>query len=129
MKLSKIIYTAVGFLSLALGAIGVVLPILPTVPFLMLSAFCFAKSSEKLNAWFKQTKIYKNNLESYVCGEGMTLKTKIKILLTVTCLMAVGFAVMFSKKVYVGCITLSIVWLVHILYFTFAIKTIPIQND
>ena len=129
MKLSKVIYTAIGFLSLALGAIGVVLPILPTVPFLMLSAFCFAKSSEKLNAWFRQTKIYKNNLESYVRGEGMTQKTKIKILLTVTCLMAVGFAVMFSKKVYVGCITLSIVWLVHILYFTFAIKTIPIQND
>lgn len=62
MKLSKIIYTIIGCLSLALGSVGAVLPILPTVPFLMLSALCFAKSSEKLNAWFKQTKIYKNNL-------------------------------------------------------------------
>ena len=91
MKLSKIIYTIIGCLSLALGSVGAVLPILPTVPFLMLSALCFAKSSEKLNTWFKQTKIYKNNLESYVRGEGMTMRTKTKILLTVTALMAVGF--------------------------------------
>lgn len=129
MKLSKIIYTIIGCLSLALGSVGAVLSILPTVPFLMLSALCFAKSSEKLNAWFKQTKIYKNNLESYVRGEGMTMRTKTKILLTVTALMAVAFVVMLSKKVYIGCIALSIVWLVHILYFTLAIKTIPIQND
>ena len=129
MKLSKIIYTIIGCLLLALGSVGAVLPILPTVPFLMLSALCFAKSSEKLNTWFKQTKIYKNNLESYVRGEGMTMRTKTKILLTVTALMAVGFVVMLSKKVYIGCILLLIVWLVHILYFTFAIKTIPIQND
>lgn len=129
MKLSKIIYTIIGCLSLALGSVGAVLPILPTVPFLMLSALCFAKSSEKLNVWFKQTKIYKNNLESYVRGEGMTMRTKTKILLTVTVLMAVGFVVMLSKKVYIVCIALLIVWLVHILYFTFAIKTIPIQND
>ena len=129
MKLSKIIYTIIGCLSLALGSVGAVLPILPTLPFLMLSALCFAKSSEKLNAWFKQTKIYKNNLESYVRGEGMTMRAKTKILLTVTALMAVGFVVMLSKKVYIGCILLSIVWLVHILYVTLAIKTIPIQND
>ena len=129
MKLSKIIYTIIGCLSLALGSVGAVLSILPTVPFLMLSALCFAKSSEKLNAWFKQAKIYKNNLESYVRGEGMTMRTKTKILLTVTALMAVAFVVMLSKKVYIGCIALSIVWLVHILYFTLAIKTIPIQND
>lgn len=129
MKLSKIIYTIIGCLSLALGSVGAVLPILPTVPFLMLSALCFAKSSEKLNTWFKQTKIYKNNLESYVRGEGMTMRTKTKILLTVTALMAVGFVVMLSKKVYIGCILLLIVWLVHILYVTLAIKTIPIQND
>ena len=129
MKLSKIIYTIIGCLSLALGSVGAVLPILPTVPFLMLSALCFAKSSEKLNTWFKQTKIYKNNLESYARGEGMTMRAKTKILLTVTALMAVGFVVMLSKRVYIGCILLLIVWLVHILYVTLAIKTIPMQND
>ncbi|MCB1783919.1 MAG: YbaN family protein [Alphaproteobacteria bacterium] len=40
-----------GFIFLALGIIGIVLPLLPTTPFLLLSAFCFARSSEKLHAW------------------------------------------------------------------------------
>ena len=40
-----------GFIFLALGAIGIVLPLLPTTPFLLLSAFCFARSSEKLHDW------------------------------------------------------------------------------
>ena len=66
MKLKKLIYVILGCVSLALGAIGTVLPILPTVPFLLLSAFCFSRSSEKLDAWFKGTKMYKNNLETYV---------------------------------------------------------------
>lgn len=42
---------AVGLLSLALGAIGLFLPLLPTVPFLLLSSLCFAKASERLHGW------------------------------------------------------------------------------
>ena len=49
-----------------LGAVGAVLPLLPAFPFLMLAAFCFARSSEKLNNWFIHTKLHKNNLESFV---------------------------------------------------------------
>ena len=77
MKLKKILLVIIGCIGVALGAIGVVLPILPTVPFLLLAAFCFARSSERLNNWFTGTKLYKNNLESYVKGKGMTRKTKI----------------------------------------------------
>ena len=45
------LYLAAGWLALALGAIGVALPLLPTVPFVILAAFCFAQSSPKLEAW------------------------------------------------------------------------------
>ena len=55
------------------------MPLLPAFPFLLLAAFCFAKSSERLHNWFINTKLYKNNLESYVKGQGMTRKTKIKM--------------------------------------------------
>lgn len=122
MKLKKTIFIILGLISLGLGAIGAILPMLPTVPFLMLSAICFSKSSEKSDRWFKRTKLYKNNLETFANGEGMTLKVKIRIMLTVTILMAIGFFTMFRKKLYIPCIILACVWLFHILYFCFGVK-------
>lgn len=52
----KIIWIVLGFICLGLGTIGVVLPILPTVPFYMATLFCFAKSSERLHQWFIRNK-------------------------------------------------------------------------
>lgn len=126
MRLKKVLLVVVGCLSLALGAIGAVLPILPTVPFLMLSAFCFAKSSEKLHSWFISTKLYKKNLESFVKGEGMTVKTKVKIMSTVTILMAIGFIMM--SRVPVGRVILAIVWVCHVVYFVFRVKTLKVES-
>ena len=126
MKLKKLLLVIIGCIGVALGALGVVLPILPTVPFLLLAAFCFARSSECLNNWFIGTKLYKNNLESYVKGEGMTRKTKIKIMVTVTVLMTIGFIMM--DQVLVGRIVLACVWVFHILYFVFGVKTIKKEN-
>ena len=121
MSIKKIIFIIVGCITLGLGAVGSFLPILPTVPFLLVSAFCFANSSEKLNNWFKSTKLYKNNLESYVKGQGMTIKTKVKILTMVTILMAIGFFCM--HKVPVGQICLAVVWVAHLIFFIFFVKT------
>lgn len=126
MRLKKALLVVVGCLSLALGAIGAVLPILPTVPFLMLSAFCFAKSSEKLHSWFISTKLYKKNLESFVKGEGMTVKTKVKIMSTVTILMVIGFIMM--SRVPVGRVILAIVWVCHVVYFVFRVKTLKVES-
>ncbi len=126
MRLKKALLVVVGCISLALGAIGAVLPILPTVPFLMLSAFCFAKSSEKLHSWFISTKLYKKNLESFVKGEGMTVKTKVKIMSTVTILMAIGFIMM--SRVPVGRVILAIVWVCHVVYFVFRVKTLKVES-
>ena len=126
MNLKKLIYTILGCLSLALGAAGSVFPILPTVPFLLLSAYCFARSSEKLHTWFVGTKLYKDNLESYVAGKGMTKKTKIRIMTTVTILMSIGFIMMNAAPV--GRIVLACVWLFHVVYFLFGIKTIPAET-
>lgn len=126
MRLKKALLVVVGCLSLALGTIGAVLPILPTVPFLMLSAFCFAKSSEKLHSWFISTKLYKKNLESFVKGEGMTVKTKVKIMSTVTILMAIGFIMM--SRVPVGRVILAIVWVCHVVYFVFRVKTLKVES-
>lgn len=112
MNIKKILYMILGCVGVGLGAVGAVLPLLPAFPFLMLAAFCFARSSEKLNNWFIHTKLYKNNLESFVKGQGMTWRTKIKIMVTVTVLMSIGFIMM--DQVPVGRIVLGCVWLFHI---------------
>lgn len=122
MSIKKIIYMVVGCIGVGLGAIGAVVPMIPAFPFLLLAAFCFGRSSARLNNWFINTKLYKNNLESYVQGKGMTWKTKIRIMIMVTILMSIGFIMM--SRVPVGRIVLVCVWLFHIIYFAVGVKTI-----
>lgn len=124
MKIKRILFIILGCIGVGLGAVGAVLPLLPAFPFLLLAAFCFAKSSERLHRWFTGTKLYKNNLESYVKGQGMTRKTKIRIMITVTILMSIGFFMMHAVPV--GRIVLAAVWVFHILYFVFGVKTIAV---
>lgn len=127
MKMKKIIYIALGCLGVGLGAVGAVVPLLPTFPFLLLAAFCFAKSSEKLYNWFINTKLYKDNLESYVQGRGMTWAAKIRIMITVTVLMSIGSIMM--HRVPVGCIVLACIWIFHVIYFIFGVKTLKEKQD
>lgn len=125
MKLKQIIFLIIGCLSLALGCVGIVLPILPTVPFFLLTVFCFANSSQKLHDWFIGTQMYKKHLESFVQKKGMTVRTKATILTSVTALMAVGFVLMLRKGIIVPCVILAVVWVCHLVYFLFGVETIP----
>lgn len=127
MSIKKLVFIVIGCISLGVGAVGAVLPLLPAFPFLLLAAFCFAKSSERLHNWFIGTKLYKENLESYVKGKGMTKKTKIRIMITVTILMSIGF--MMMDAVPVGRIVLACVWVFHIVYFLFGVKTLKLETE
>lgn len=122
MSVKKIAYIVVGCIGVGIGAIGAVVPMLPAFPFLLLAAYCFGRSSERLNNWFINTKLYKDNLESYIQGKGMTKKTKIRIMITVTILMSIGFIMM--SRVPVGRVILFGVWVFHIVYFLFGVKTL-----
>jgi len=126
VSIKKIVYMVVGCVGLVIGAIGSLVPVLPTFPFLLLAAYCFAKSSKKLNGWFVSTKLYKDNLESYVEGKGMTKKAKMRIMTMVTIFMSVGFIMM--SGVPVGRAILFGVWVFHIVYFIFGIKTMKEAN-
>lgn len=118
----RFLWMIAGFLCLVLGTVGVVLPILPTVPFYMATVFGFAKGSKRVHRWFLGTRLYKKHLESFATNKEMTKKTKTSILTTVTILMAIGFFMM--KDVLIGRLILAIVWIFHILYLGFRVGTV-----
>ena len=129
MNIKKLFWIILGCIGVGLGAVGAVVPMLPAFPFLMLATFSFARSSEKLHNWFVNTKLYKDNLEDFVAGKGMTVKTKVRIMVTVTLLMSVGFVMMGLKGIVTGCIVLGCVWAFHIIYFIWGVKTIPTGKE
>ena len=97
MAIKRLIFLILGLICLALGTVGVFLPVLPTVPFYMATVFCFSQSSQKLHDWFISTELYKKHLKSFVEKKGMLLKTKINIITTVTLLMGFSFFMMARK--------------------------------
>lgn len=129
MKLKRLIFLILGCICLALGCVGIVLPVLPTVPFFLVTVFCFSQSSEKLHQWFLSTQLYQKNLASYVKGQGMTPATKAKLLITVTALMVFGFVMMLRKALYVPCAILACVWAAHLVYFLCFVKTIRRESE
>lgn len=123
MTLKKYCWIALGCIGLGLGALGSVLPMIPSVPFLVLATISFSKSSERMHQWFVGTSLYKNNLETVVEGLGMTRQAKKRIMMMVTALMGIGFVMMFNKALYIPCAILVGIWVLHLLYFKFGIKT------
>lgn len=118
---THMVWGLAGLVCFGLGAIGAVVPLLPTTPFLLLAAFCFARSSRRLDAWFKGTALYKKVLADYVSKRAMTIKAKLTVMVPVTLVMAVGFA--FMGSVPVGRVILAVVWAAHVVYFGFIVKT------
>ena len=121
-KLSRMLWLFLGCICLVLGTVGVVLPILPTVPFYMATVYCFARSSKRLHNWFTGSKLYKKHLESFVNERAMTMKTKLTITATSTIVMRIGFLLM--DKILIGRIVLAFVWVFHIWYFFCKIRTL-----
>ena len=125
MKVKRIVFAALGLISFGLGTVGVFVPVLPTTPFYLLTVFFFANSSQRLHDWFLGTKLYQKHLDPFVKKKGMLIETKISIILTVTLLMGIGFFLMARKGIWIPCIILGVIWLAHVIYFVFFVKTIP----
>ena len=79
-RIVRYLLLACAWISCALGFVGIVIPVLPTTPFLLLAAFLFAKSSPRCHAWIVSTKVYKNYVEAFKESGGMPVSQKVKVL-------------------------------------------------
>ncbi|MFC2315627.1 MAG: YbaN family protein [Selenomonas massiliensis] len=122
MVLKKIFYVTLGLLSLALGILGALLPILPTVPFVLLAAFCFARGSQRLDAWLRTTRIYRQAMLLMHNGRrGMTNAQKLRIMLPVTTLMGISFLLTEHPH---ARIAIGVMWALHVIFFVFRIPSV-----
>ena len=117
----KVVLIILGFISMGIGIVGIVTPILPTTPFLLLASFFFAKGSKRFHDWFISTKIYKKYLESFVKSKAMTLKNKFTILLPVSLMLIITF--IFVNNLYAR-LVIVILFIGKYLYFFTQIRTI-----
>lgn len=117
----KYIYFVLGLLFMGIGCIGIILPVLPTTPFLLVALFLFAKSSKRAEAWFKSTKIYQKHIDSFVKERAMTLKSKISVLAFASTMLMIAFFMMDNLY---GRTTIIVLMFIKYYYFIFRIKTI-----
>ena len=123
----KYLYFIVGLVFMLIGMIGVVLPILPTTPFLLAALFFFTKSSSRAKIWFQGTKLYQNHLNDFVTRRAMTLRTKVMLLSFASTMLLIAFLMM--NNIY-GRITIVLLVIFKYYYFISRIETIKkVGND
>lgn len=108
----RLVYFIIAWISLVLGLIGIVLPVLPTTPFLLLTVVCFSKSSTRFEEWFQQTKLYRLYVADYRETKSIAKSRKKKIIIYIYILMAISiyFAPILAVKIGLGALTIFITY-------------------
>ena len=124
LSLKKIGLIALGTISLAIGIIGIFLPLIPTTPLLLLTSYCYISSSEKLSEKFMNTKIYDKYVRNFHEKGGMTLKGKLLLTIPVSLLLLFMFITIKSPIMRV---VIVVMWVTKVVFFT-KMKTIKIEE-
>ena len=117
----RYVFLAIGAISFALGTAGIVLPLLPTVPFYMLTLFCLARGSERFHKMFLESSLYQKTVGAYERDKALTLRTKLSILLSVSTIMAI--CAYFSQNMPIALGFMACVWIGHVIALAFIVKT------
>lgn len=120
--MKKLINLILGFLSLVLGLIGIILPVLPTTPFLLLTLYFFSRGSTKFHLWFLSTRLYQKKFESFVKDRTINRRDKWMLLIFVDLILIIS-AILISN-IYVT-ILIIMLDLFKYIYFHLYVKTIP----
>jgi len=93
MIIKKILLIFFGFASLTLGVVGIILPLLPTTPFVLLSAACFGASNKKIEGWLQRSRLFGPFIENYRTGQGISILHKAATIVFLWTGLAVSMAV------------------------------------
>lgn len=117
----RYLFLTIGGLSFVLGTAGIVLPLLPTVPFYMLTLFCLARGSNTIHKKFIESPLYQKTVAVYERDKALTIRTKLSILSSVTLVMCVGAYI--GRDMPIILIIMAIIWVIHVIVLTFVIRT------
>ncbi|WP_282137054.1 YbaN family protein [Rossellomorea aquimaris] len=125
-KMKKMIYILLGLLFMGIGIVGIVLPLIPTTPLLLLASFFFVRGSERFEVWFKSTSVYKKHLEGFIRHKSMTLRQKVTLLIFSDIMILIPLILSDSLIVKV---ILSLIIVYKYYYFIFMIRTVAVRGD
>ena len=109
-KVVRALFFVAGSVSLSLGAIGIVLPVLPTTPFLLLALACYCRSSKRMTKWVLTNKYFGSYIRRYKEGKGIPIKTKI-----------IALAALWITISYSAFFIVNKWWIVQLILFAIAI--------
>jgi len=108
-KIVRALFFVAGTVSLAIGTIGIVLPILPTTPLLLLALACYCRSSKRMTKWVLTNKYFGSYIRRYKEGKGIPIKTKIAAIATLW--ITISYSAFFIVNI----------WIVQLILFAIAI--------
>ena len=116
MKITaRYLLMSLGIVSVALGAVGVFLPLLPTTPFILLALWCFARSSERFHQWLMKHPNFGPLITLWYSDEGIAPSSRNRILILMWCSLFISMAIIAKlwAVILLSTIGLSVSWLIH----------------
>ncbi len=104
-------FIAAGFVSISMGILGILLPVLPTTPFMLLGAYCFSRGSEKWHDWLLNHRIFGEYILAFRDRRGLTCQQKCRIALSVSVMMSISIFLVRGSGVSV---LISLIWVIFL---------------
>jgi uncharacterized membrane protein YbaN (DUF454 family) len=115
-KLKRQLLLAAGTLSLAVGLVGIAVPVLPTTPFLLLAAGCYLRSSPRFYNWLMGSRFLGNYIRNYIEGKGIPLKVKLFIIILLWATISLSIWLVANTVVTVVLLAVAIGVTLHIIF-------------
>lgn len=115
-KLKRQLLLAAGTLSLVIGIVGIVVPLLPTTPFLLLAAGCYLRSSQRFYNWLMGNRFFGNYIRNYIEGRGIPVKVKLFIIILLWVTIGISIWLVANTVVTVILLIVAVGVTLHIIF-------------